>query len=49
MAGSVTEDLRLDALRSLDLAAIADRAQFTRITMLASTVLGAPGRAAFGG
>lgn len=36
------DDPRLDAIRSLDLEAIADRALFSRITLLASTMLGCP-------
>jgi diguanylate cyclase (GGDEF)-like protein len=36
------DDLRLDAIRKLDLEAIADRELFSRITLLASTMLGCP-------
>jgi diguanylate cyclase (GGDEF)-like protein/PAS domain S-box-containing protein len=38
----VTESLRLDAIRSLGLEAIPDRDLFSRITLLASTMLGCP-------
>ncbi len=36
------DDPRLDAIRNLDLDAIADREVFSRITLLASTMLGCP-------
>ncbi len=36
------DDPRLDAIRNLDLDAIADRELFSRITLLASTMLGCP-------
>ena len=36
------DDPRLDAIRNLDLGAIADRELFSRITLLASTMLGCP-------
>ncbi len=36
------DDPRLDAIRNLDLGAIADREVFSRITLLASTMLGCP-------
>ena len=39
---SVTESLRLDAIRSLGLDAVPDRDLFSRITLLASTMLGCP-------
>jgi diguanylate cyclase (GGDEF)-like protein len=38
----VTESLRLDAIRSLGLDAVPDRDLFSRITLLASTMLGCP-------
>jgi len=38
----VTETLRLDAIRSLGLDAVPDRELFSRITLLASTMLGCP-------
>lgn len=41
-AKNVKEEPRLDAIRSLDLEAIADRELFSRITLLASTMLGCP-------
>ena len=38
----MNDDPRLDAVRNLDLGAIADREVFSRITLLASTMLGCP-------
>lgn len=39
---SVTDSLRLDAIRSLGLDAVPDRELFSRITLLASTMFGCP-------
>lgn len=38
----MTDSLRLDAIRSLDLDAVPDRDLFSRVTLLASTMLGCP-------
>jgi diguanylate cyclase (GGDEF)-like protein/PAS domain S-box-containing protein len=41
-SASVTQSLRLDAIRSLGLDAVPDRDLFSRITLLASTMFGCP-------